>query len=272
MLSPPQESASSPSAPSPQPAQVQEGQARLPDVLDPGATTEVDAPIVTPTVSTVFQPWEPPVTAEELAMFASAGRAFTGPGQIALAGVTGRPGETGRPAGKADRHVSVVVTVVPLTGAETILAGTGGSRLVTAAQPEPDGRSLAVFDLTAPPEAGPLSIRYLAGPPVPPVPNPPASSYLAEVYDWITGTWRTLPPSLPFPSEYADAPLDAGEVSSGLVRFRTRIDVSGGRSRSAQLMLTSTSDAETKTHADAFKALTEALKAANDATRPAGGR
>jgi len=228
-------------------AQLQEGQAELSKRLGPGETIQVDTPVVTPT-SRVPGPGEATATAEEAAMYAAASRSFTGPGQIALVGLPHgeKLGATARPKG-AGRHVSVIVTVVPLEASETVLAGSGGARLVASA-PAPFGGSLtdgglAVHDLSAPPGTGPLSIRY---PALLDLPNFRTYPFTAQTYSWTTGKWRNLPPSGRAKNAFIDTPLDPAEVSNGLVRFRSQAKHPLAVPATAQLLLTRTSEEEAK--------------------------
>jgi len=216
-------------------AQTLEGQASLAEVLAPGETRTVDAPLVpivgSPTRGTL------PYSAEEAVLLAAAGGSFTGPAQVAVAGFTSPPLSAGNARNPKGPHkVGVAVTVVPLKAAETIPYGTGGSHLV-AASPAPDGRLVTVFDLTAPAGTGPLSVLYGG-----PFPESPGPTVPREIYDWARGTWRALPD--PAAKYYdADNPLTATEVNNGLVRFRSWT-TPGYHPPTATLRLTSTAPRE----------------------------
>jgi len=189
-------------------AQTLEGQASLGEVLAPGETRNVDAEIV-PIVRSLEQgPLHASV--EESALLAAAGRSFTGPAQVAVAGITTPPlHATNTPNLTRPHKIGIALAVVPLAAAQTLPEGTGGSLLIAAA-PAADDQT-AVFDLTVPAGTGPLTIGY--GGPI-------GLTGLAEIYDWTHGTWRTLPP--PAATRDNDDTLPPAEVNSGLVRFRTR--------------------------------------------------
>lgn len=86
-------------------AQVLEGQASLADVLGPGETITVDAPVQ---IVTSRPPDQQPAEVEEVAMFTAASRSITAPAQIALVGLAGsrqgprHPGS--RPPGPRGGH------------------------------------------------------------------------------------------------------------------------------------------------------------------------
>ncbi|MEJ7764705.1 MAG: hypothetical protein WKF86_04350, partial [Acidimicrobiales bacterium] len=214
-------------------AQIIEGQAQLADRLEPGATIEVDAPIVNISSGTGGKVL--PATPDEAAMFAAASRSFSAPGQVAVVGISPSPPSTVVGSGRRTtmRGSTVVVGVVPLEAAETVLAGTGGSRLISVA-PGPDGAAVAVVELAVPPGTPPLSLRYPARP-----------QQFYDVFDWRTATWRTLPPTGRPHYVYTEAPLEEGEVDAGLVRVRQRDVAALGPivGFNAQLLLTSDSDA-----------------------------
>ncbi|MEJ7764998.1 MAG: hypothetical protein WKF86_05840 [Acidimicrobiales bacterium] len=140
------------------------------------------------------------------------------------------------------RGSTVVVGVVPLEAADTVLAGTGGSRLISMA-PGTDGASVAVVELAAPAGTPPLSLRYPARPISPGQPEPPQ---FLDLFDWRTASWRTLPPTGRPHHAYVETPLADSEVDADLVRIRHR-----GASAvlgpvdgiNAQLLLASDSDA-----------------------------
>lgn len=219
-------------------AQIPEGQALLADSLAPGMTMTVDAPVLPvtsnaggPSSDAKASPKLLAPTPEDTATFAVASGAMTGPGQVALVGATG-PATGGD---KAEHRVTVVVALVGLKGADNMAAGTGGSILVAASNFLTGGDAFAVFDATAPAGASPLSLRYPAQLSAPGQSPPPSS---VEVYNWTTGAWRSLPPTLPRPAAWVDAPVDDAEVNQGLVRVR---DI-GRLAPGAQLLLRSTSD------------------------------
>jgi len=201
-------------------AQIREGQALLPDELKPGETLHVDASI-DPVTDMVPHEGKPGATPEEVAMFAAGSRSFTGPAQVAVTGVTSPSAKSGGASvDPAGRKISVVVAVIPLEGSDTIPYGSGGG-LRVAASTELGEEFVAVQDLTAPPGAGPLSIRYAAGPDISPGQPPDPFGFTVETYNWTTGTWRPLSRSAPRVSSDG-TPLTAAEVNNGLVRFRTR--------------------------------------------------
>jgi len=187
------------------------GQARLADVLAPGETRQIDAPIE---AGIGIAPGSGLVPREERVMYAAASREFTGPNQVAIVGLTD-PVTRHEGTGADRRRVTVVVSVVRAEAAEAIRAGSGGARLI-AASPRVGGK-FGVSELEAPPGAGPLSIRYNLGTVVD---GRPPQSY--EIYNWTTGTWRALPASSDSGYGYVLAPLEQAEVDSGLVRFRVR--------------------------------------------------
>ncbi|MEJ7764981.1 MAG: hypothetical protein WKF86_05755, partial [Acidimicrobiales bacterium] len=218
-------------------AQIYEGQARLPALLGPGETVEVDAPIIAPTSQ---GPGRLTATAEEVAMFSTASRSFTAPGQVAVVGLVSGPTAGARKA--KGQHVSVIVAVSPIISADTVLTGTGGSRLVSSSGQRfggpPTGQAVRVFDLDAPAGAGPLSIRY---DPLRNRPNFRTFPYSIQAYSWATGTWRTLPSTVSEGGLYLDTPLDPAEVKTGLVRIRTQLIDPRSSGTVAQLLLTSES-------------------------------
>ncbi|MEJ7763991.1 MAG: hypothetical protein WKF86_00685 [Acidimicrobiales bacterium] len=221
-------------------AQTLEGPARLAEVLGPGETINVDAPVIIESFG-----WRDPepVEVEEVAMFTAAKRSFSGPGQIALVGLTGTPAAGGaRGRQGAGRHVRVVVTVVPVKAAETILVGSGAARLVSSTPAlfggATTGAAVRVLDLDAPAGAGPLTVRHQA---VIDSPFFRSFPFSFEAYNWVTGTWRTLPPRDRPNSGYLDTPLDPAEVNNGLVRLRSQALDPRVPPTSAQLILTSSS-------------------------------
>jgi len=217
-------------------AQIPAGQARLPARLAPGETAQVDAPILALTSSaggTNATTKLAASTPEDAAMFAVASRSFTAPGQIAIVGMAD---PTVAKHGRA--HPAVVVAVAGLTCADTVLAGSGGGRMVTASL-SLGGTSYGAFDAAVPPGTGPLSLRYGAALSLPGQPPPPAAS--VEIYRWATGTWRSLPTTGHPHVVWVDTPVDDAEVNNGLVRVRERIGP-GGRLPGAQLLLRSTSE------------------------------
>jgi len=219
-------------------ATTQEGQARLADVVAAGSTKVVDAPIVSALQAAadrrgVFE------STEEAVMFAAAGRALTGPDQVALTAVT-EPAKKKQKAG--NRRIGIVVMVVPLDEADTIMAGSGGARLISASALT-GGESVSVADLQVPPGTGPLSIRYIVNPPTIAQPAPARLSY--DVYSWVTGTWRNLPPAGRPDHSDVITPLDGAEVNHGLVRLRGRSESPFFWAATGQLLLTrSTSERE----------------------------
>ncbi|MEJ7765607.1 MAG: hypothetical protein WKF86_08940 [Acidimicrobiales bacterium] len=194
------------------------GQARLGDVVFPGETMQVDAPIV-PLDLLGSDPRLVP-TDEEVAMFAAADRALSAPDRIAVFGLT-QP--TANPAGalgtEGELHrIGVVVTVVRLEDPASTRAR---ARLVSdypwsgnSVAASPSG-TVAVAELEVSSRAGPLSIRYplyLGG---------PVAELSYEVYNWATGAWRALP-GRSSAAESGTSPLEQAEVNQGLVRFRAR--------------------------------------------------
>jgi len=207
-------------------AQTQDGQARLFDLLAPGETKAVDAPILTFGRVAADRRGAPP-SAEDAVMFAAASRAFTGPDQVVVAGIT----ESTRKAGT--RRVSAVVIAVPIEAADTIADGSGGARPISTS-PWTAADRVATSDLRAPPGTGPLSISYLLDPLVPGRPPPTTTR---EVYNWTTGTWRPLPTTYPGAS-HGIIRLEQPEVNNGRVRFRARSDEPIFLATAAQLSLT----------------------------------
>jgi len=80
-------------------AQSTGGQARLPAILAPGETAQVDAPLLPITTGPPPDGKLTPPQPEETTMFAASSRAFTGPGQIAIAAST----DPKAPSQEADR-------------------------------------------------------------------------------------------------------------------------------------------------------------------------
>jgi len=219
-------------------AQIVEGQARVADELAPGATRQVDAPVIT--VGSTVPPRDiGPQPPDEVAMFAAAARSTAGPGQVVLVGLTTPPitGVTGAVSSKR-RRIGISVTALPLKGAETVVAGSGGALLVSAS-PRPGGGRVAVLDLVAPPGVGPLRARYPVGRILP---GQASTDQSFEAYSWTTGVWRTLPPTGRPDDDYVESALDGAEVANGVVRLRTTTSGSVLPSPIAQLVLTSASD------------------------------
>jgi len=75
---------------------------------------------------------------------------------------------------------------------------------------------------------------------LPGAPVPPGTSL--EVYSWTTGGWRDLPPTQRY--GIVDIPLLPEELNKGLVRLRTQTAGAQGGVGAAQLLLTSSSEAE----------------------------
>lgn len=208
-------------------AQVPDGLARLADELAPGATVEVDGPMVT--IDRAAGENLVPSTPEEESMFVAADRAFTGPNQIVLAGLTGTSGSTKREAVR----VSIVVTVVHIDAAETLVGGSGSGRVVSAWS-TPGLGSAAIFDMNAPAGAGPLSVQYLVSPTIPGQDFP---TLTLEIYNWPTGTWAPLPSAGPKPNfGYAQTSVDDAEINEGLVRIRARSNIPSGPPTHPQLI------------------------------------
>jgi len=230
-------------------AQIVDGQAQLAHELAPGQSLAVDAPVTT-VASNPQQSGLLPSSPEEVVMYAAAGRAYTGPDQVVLAGLISPPPKDAMPStNRAGRSISVVVATVPLQAAETILTGSGGARFVSIS-PSPDGGSVSIQELKVPPGVGPLTIHYPARISLPGEPEPPQFSI--EVYNWTTATWRTLPPTGRPPAAgrpiyaYVENPLDGSEVSDGLVRVRGAIDQPLGVVSDAYLILTINSQKEAR--------------------------
>jgi len=207
-------------------AQTENGQARVADIVNPGETLSVDAPVLTPIPGTAGQHLLPAVP-EEAAMFAAAAGSFTRPGQVALVGLTGPPAAQG-----PVHRIAVTVAVAPLTGSEIIAPVVGSSRQVLYGT-DPAGESVAVFDLAAPAGAGPLSVTTQS---VIADIEHRRSRQSVEVYNWTDGTWRALP-TTGQPRAYATfaTPLSAAEVNNGLVRIRTPSDFPDGSQTFAYL-------------------------------------
>jgi len=71
-------------------------------------------------------------------------------------------------------------------------------------------------------------------------PPPPRVTY--EVYNWTTGTWRSLPAVGRPQFAYIITPIQPTEVNSGMVRHRVRtenLNNSPGVGTNAKLLLTS---------------------------------
>jgi len=218
-------------------AQLPAGQARLPARLAPGETAQVDAPILAVTSSADKAHAAIRLVAstpEDAAMFAVARRSFTAPGQIAIVGMADPTA-----ANRGRDHPAVVVAVAGLTGADTMLAGSGGARMVTASL-SLGGTSYGAYDTAVLAGTGPLSLRYSVAVGFPGQPPPPAVS--VEIYRWATGTWRSLPTTGHPRFTWVDTPIDEAEVNNGLVRVRERVGP-GGRLPGAQLLLRSTIEA-----------------------------
>lgn len=218
-------------------AQLREGQARVSEVLNPGEMTTVDAPIVTANRS-VAGPSLLASSSEEMALFAAAGRSFTLPGQIAVVALDSPPvgADAASSRGAADHRIGVIVAAVPLEAADAVLYGSGGGRTV-AASPGPQ-RSVNVIDMKTPPGVGPWTLNYQASYEQPGVPAPPEMFPYAQTYNWVTGTWRTLPPRGERNSSFVLTPIEPAEVKNGLVRFRSQT-AAGSFLSSAQLVVTS---------------------------------
>ena len=180
-------------------AQLPEGvQGRVAGEIAPGATIDIDAPLLPVGISADGS--VPKARPEEFVLFAAASRAFSRPGQVALVGLGSEPG--GPPGGPLE----VVVQVMALEGAETLAAVTGSAELVAEL-----GTAFAVYDLSVLPGSGPLAFSYYTqGAPLSP-----------EVFDWTSGAWRALPPPT-LPGRAVDTPLRDQEVNEGLVRVRIR--------------------------------------------------
>lgn len=191
-------------------AHTQEGQAHLVEVLDPGQSKEVNAPILP------FNRLEGDQPPEELVMATAASRAVTGPDQLPVVGLTELPTEPS--AKEARRRVGVIVIAVPIEAADFIPPRSGGVRLISTS-PSTATDSVSTADLRAPRGAGPLSIAY-------PVNlhlgDPAALKDAYEVYNWTKGRWRFMPPT---PGQAgAVTPLEQDEVNDGLVRMRARTE------------------------------------------------
>jgi len=130
-------------------AQTQEGQAQLIDRLAPGETKTVDAPTV-PFKSVPADEHAMLQPADDVVTYAAAGRALSKPDQVAVVGLTERPAE------RSTRHIGVVVITVPIQEADTMVAGSGGARPISASSSLFGTRSVSLADLRATPGAGPL--------------------------------------------------------------------------------------------------------------------
>jgi len=172
-------------------AQIIEGQARLADALLPGETRAVDAPVIG-VRSTAPDPSLVPQPPDEVAMFAAAGRAFTVPGQVVLVGLTTRPRTGATTTTNGGHRVGIAVSTAPLLAADSVVANSGGARLVSSSLAAGGGR-VSALDLAVPPGVGPLSVRYPAALVLPGQPPPTLTS--VEAYNWTTSGWRTLPPT-----------------------------------------------------------------------------
>lgn len=176
-------------------AQLPEGaQARLRDVIRPGETVDIDAPLVWPGIS---GPMGQRASSTELVMFAAAAHSFSHPGQLALV----HPED-----GRADR-IAVRVHPVPLERTENLVSYLWAAHVVSSV-PSPPGSWVNVADLGGLPGLGPVSLTFL---------NPSL-----EVYDWTSRAWRAPQAGPPDVAGFRTTSLDDSQVRSGLVRVRER--------------------------------------------------
>jgi len=219
-------------------AQLYRAQARLPARLAPGETAQVDAPMlaftgITTEAGATAKPIAP--TPEDAAMFAVASRSFTAPGQIAIVGIA----DPTIVAKRGRTHLTVVVALAGVTGADTVLDGSGNGRNVTASL-NPGGTSYGAVEAAVPADAGPLSLRLgLSASPG----QPPPPAWSIEIYRWATGTWRSLSTTGHPPVSWVDIPVDEAEVNNGLVRVRERVGPGGRLPGPLLLLPRSTSEA-----------------------------
>jgi len=180
--------------------------AHLTDLLGPGETKQVDAPILA--FNDIARDRRP-VPREEAAVLAASNFAVTGPGQVVVAAVTGDTTST-----KTDRrHLGLVVTVGQLES-DTSFEGPREGHLISALN------FLVVGEMEVPSGAGPLSIHAptLSDPSLRPDPTRPMN----EVYNWTTGTWRPLPAPRPG-KPFIGTPIRPEERAQGLVRYRSQV-------------------------------------------------
>lgn len=197
-------------------AQLPEGgQARLADMLDPGATVTFDAPIVWATRGPVEPGNEAPSL--DLLLFAAASRSFTGPGQVALVA------EEAPPAGSDGRSTTIVVQPTPAEEAERPLAYQSSATRIASVPGSANDTLIATYDYSVTPGHAPLSLAYGSSPAVTRI----------EVYDWAARTWRSLPTTTPHPSPSGQeppisTPVNPTESFDGLVRVRAVPNFTGG--------------------------------------------
>jgi len=189
-------------------AQLPEGaQVRVADTLAPGATVTIDAPVLWATTHPTGT--SPKASPDELLLFSVASRAFTGPGQLAVVGVSTTNDESEHGTSR------VVVQTAPLEASQQLVASLGASNHVSSFTRD-SGSFIDVHDLEALPGVVPLAIAYHH--------NPKISRI--DIYNWDTHTWRPLPTT-----ETAQAPktsgqthlipLADGELHQGVTRVRT---------------------------------------------------
>ena len=198
-------------------AQLPEGaRARLADVVEPGQTVDVDAVFVWP--STIEAGKGVPAPAEQMFMYAAARRAFTHSGQVAVVGITGSGRSVPTPKAESSGERGEVSLAIPIEIVVEVSHLNGADRSVTnlLRTSAPIGAvdvalgQLAVYEHAGNHGVGPLSLNY------------GTEGEAPEVYDWVSRTWRRLPPGGPGHGS-AETPLRDSEMGpEGLVRTRNR--------------------------------------------------
>lgn len=182
-------------------------EARLVDLLNPGASRQVDTTLITiPSDSS---------TDYQQVIEAASQLTAAEPGQLTLAGEVTADRDLTVPGYKVTYHsTAVMVEGVRLTSATRVVAGMGEVRLVSLGPPASNGVQNDAYEIRVPSTSSNLSLLFARGTLTP---GDPGRKSL-EVYDWSTNTWRGIAEGTG--SGTVSVPLDPSEVSSGVVRLR----------------------------------------------------
>jgi len=190
-------------------------QAMLADVVAPGATIEVDAPLTVPSAWCSLAACPPigsPVRtrSEDAAMAAAASQAIRKENQVAVVALTKNPPPADRPPSKLP-PIRIAVQTLPLAGSN---AGIFHARPVASSSPQSGNLLFSAFEIKLPPGATAPAVLTLD-----PVTSTGLRLTTAEVFDHTSYSWR------PVIDSGMSVPLRPSEVATGTVRVRYRSPV-----------------------------------------------